>query len=225
MPSIIDWPCSMRRVHAEYFLRWTNRSAGFSLAGHEQIVTPNAAVWEVSVTFPRTFSGDDLKAFEAKVSQMRGRTNIADLCICDPYKYGHDVSPRQTPFSDGTWFSDGTGFAELSGTNAVIASLDRPAGATTVHVDLVGPPSIPRFRVGDMFSVSGFLYRVVSSNAAGVVAIEPPLRRPITAGTALRTDPPNFYGRFATDDQGRRMREYLKWGEQVTVNFVEAFDR
>ena len=226
MPVIVDWPCSMRRVHAEYFLRWTTRSAGISMAGREQIVSANSAVWEVSVTFPREFNGDEVKRFEAKVAQMRGRLNIADLCICDPLKYGSSVSPVQTPFSDGSWFSDGTGFADPSlGTQPVLTTLARPAGVTSLVVDLAGPPVIPRLRTGDMFSVEGFLYRVISTSPGGAVNIEPPLRRPLAAGVALQTDPPHFYGRFATDDEGRRMREYLKWGDQVTVRFIEAFDR
>lgn len=226
MPDIIDWPCNMRRVHAEYFLRWTTRSVGMSLAGHEQIVAPNAAVWEVSVTFPREFNQQDVKDFEVKVSQMRGRYNVADLCICDPYKYGSDVSPAQVAFSDGTWFTDGTGFADASSGTAVMeTTAAASAGDNALSVDLAGPPVIPAFRRGDMFSVNGFLYRVTAAFPGGIVNFEPPLREAIPSGTALQTDPPNFYGRFATDEEGRRMREFLKWGEQVTVRFVEAFDR
>lgn len=229
MPDIISWPCNMVRVHAEYFLRWTTRSVGMSLAGHNQIVAPNAAVWEVSVTFPRSFNETDVKEFEAKVSQMRGRFNVADVCICDPYKYGSGVSPAQVGFTDGTWFTDGTGFTDVSltggGTHPVVTTSAAAAGDNTLTVDLAGPPIIPPFRIGDMFSANGFLYRVVSADGSGNVSFEPPLRETITNGTALQTDPPNFYGRFATDEEGRRMREFLKWGEQVTVSFVEAFDR
>ena len=227
MPDIIPWPCNMRRVHATYFLRWTTRSVGFSLAGHEQVVAPNAAVWEVSVTFPRSFDETDVKTFEAKVSQMRGRFNVANMCICDPYKYGSNINPAQTAFSDGTWFADGTGFTDSSqGSQPVVTTAAAAAGDTVVIIDLVGPPAIPPMRIGDMFSANGFLYRVIFMNeVTGGVAFEPPLREAIPSGTALQTDPPFFYGRFASDDEGRRMREYLKWGEQVTVNFVEAFDR
>lgn len=226
MPEIIEWPCNMRRVHAQYFLRWTTRSVGFSLAGHEQIVAPNAAVWEVSVTFPREFVQQDVKDFEAIVSQMRGRFNVADICLCDPYKYGSDVSPAQMPFSDGTWFTDGTGHIDTNGGTApMVTTSAASAGDTTFNVDLAGPPIIPPFRRGDMFSVNGFLYRVVGRTAGGWVRFEPPLREDVATGTTLVTDPPHFYGRFATDDEGRRTREFLKWGEQVTVNFVEAFDR
>lgn len=226
MPDIIQWPCNMRRVHAEYFLRWTTRSVGFSLAGHEQIVTPNAGVWEVSITFPRLFKPEDVKSFEAKVSKMRGRTNIANVCICDPYKYAPDVGGREIPFSDGTWFSDGRGFADPSGgANPAYTAVPAAVGATSITLDMVGPPAIPPMQIGDMFSVNGFLHRVTASSSAGLIEFEPPLRRPVSGFTSLRTNPPQFYGRFATDDEGRMMREYLKWGEQVTVRFVEAFDR
>lgn len=229
MPDIIPWPCDMRRVHAEYFIKWTTRSVGFSLAGHEQIVAPNAGVWEVSVTFPREFDAVSVRQFEAKVARMRGRFNIADLCLCDPLKFGAEDNPAQIGFTDGTWFTDGTGFTDPAmtggGSQPVLTSAAAAAGATTISVDLVGPPEIPQMRQGHMFSVNGYLYRVVWAVADGSMGIEPPLREAIPAGTQLQTDPPHFYGRFATDEEGRRMREYLKWGEQVTVRFVEAFDR
>src|SRR5690606_11951799 len=184
MPEIIEWPCNMRRVHAQYFLRWTTRSVGFSMAGHEQIVAPNAAVWEVSVTFPREFVQQDVKDFEAIVSQMRGRFNVADICLCDPYKYGANVSPAQMPFSDGTWFTDGTGHIDSNGGVApMVTTSAAAAGDTTFNVDLDGPPIIPAFRRGDMFSVNGFLYRVVGRTAGGWVRFEPPLREDVPVGT------------------------------------------
>ncbi len=39
------------------------------------------------------------------------------------------------------------------------------------------------------------------------------------------TDPPRFYGRFIDDMQGQRTREMLKWGQSITISFIEAFDR
>ncbi|WP_245999484.1 hypothetical protein [Paracoccus methylarcula] len=200
-----------------------------SLAGHEQIVAPNAAVWEVAITFPRYFNEADLRDFERKVSMMRGRYNVVDLCICDPYKYGSGVNPKQVGFDDGTWFTDGTGFTDADitggGSQPVLTSSSASAGDTEITIDLAGPPEIPMMRLNDFFSINGFLYKVCGRLASGWMRIEPPLRENVPSGTQIDVDPPHFFGRFATDDEGRRMREFLKWGEQVTVRFVEAFDR
>lgn len=225
MPEIIEWPCDLGVRDTDFFLKWTTRSAGRLLAGHEQIVGVNAAVWEVSLTFARTFNGDRLRRFEALVARMRGRQNVAALCVCDPYRYGPRVAPQQWPHDDGTWFSDGTGYADgpTGAMQPLLASAPAAVGATSVSVGLTNPVR-PNLRIGDMFSRSGFLYRTVGV-AGSVVQFEPPLRRAIAVDDALTTNPPKFFGRFATDDEGRRVRENLKWGAQVTVNFVEAFDR
>ncbi|GLK65281.1 hypothetical protein [Paracoccus kondratievae] len=226
MPEIIDWPCSLIRPQdVSYFIQWTTRDAGANLAGVPQVITPSMGVWRVDVTIARDFDGMRVKELEALVSEMRGRFNIARLCICDPYKYDARVSPKQWPFSDGTWFSDGTGFSDPNGpgesllTTAVVA-----AGANEMTVDLTSPAK-PALRRGDMFSVNGFLYRVVRRDNAGWVRFEPSAREAFPAGTALQTDPPRWCGRFVDDEQGRRVREGLRWGQSITLSFIEAFDR
>ncbi|WP_028716880.1 hypothetical protein [Paracoccus sp. J39] len=226
MPEIIDWPCNLiRALDVSYFIQWTSREAGANLAGVPQILTPNMGVWRVDITIPRDFDGTRVKEFEALVSEMRGRYNVANLCICDPYKYGSRVSPKQFPFADGTWFSDGTGFADpTQGTESIVTTAPVAAGDNQLYVELTNPVR-PSFRLGDMFSVNGFLYRVVRRNAAGWVKFEPSARAPIPAGTVLQTNPPRFRGRFLDDMQGQRTRQYLKWGQSITVSFIEAFDR
>ncbi|AGT08353.1 hypothetical protein [Paracoccus aminophilus] len=225
MPEIIEWPCGLGLRDTDFFLKWTTRSAGRNLAGSEQIIGVNSAVWEVSLTFGQTFKADRLRAFEVLVTRMRGRTNIASLCICDPFRYGPRVAPRQWPFDDDVWFSDGTGFADpTSGMQDLLLKAAASAGATS-FVTETSNPTRPNLRPGDMFSRDGFLYRVTGSQPGGQVSFEPPLRANLPLGVRLVTDPPRFYGRFASDDEGRRVRENLKWGQQVTVNFVEAFDR
>lgn len=227
MVEVIDWPCSlMRPLDVSYFIQWTSREAGANLQGVPQIISPDIGVWRVDITIPREFDGRRLKDLEATVSEMRGRYNVANLCICDPLKYGSNVNPRQFPFTDGTWFTDGTGFADPSaGSEAITTTAAVAVGASQLTVDLSGPPILPPLRRGDMFSVNGFLYRVVRRNESGWVRFEPPAREAIPSGTALQTDPPHFYGRFIDDSQGQRTRQFLKWGQSITLSFVEAFDR
>ena len=226
MPDVISWPCSLTRpMDVSYFIQWTSRDAGANLAGVSQVLAPGMGSWRVDITVPRDIDGARVKEFEALVSEMRGRYNVADLCICDPYKYGPLVSPAQTTFSDGTWFSDGTGFTDpAAGTELMITTNARAAGDNELYVGLTNPVR-PSFRIGDMFSVNGFLYRVVRRNSSGWVKFEPSARRSISAGTVLTTNPPHFFGRFVDDMQGQRTREMLKWGQSITVSFIEAFDR
>lgn len=227
MVDIIEWPCSLiRPLDVSYFIQWGSRDAGANLHGIPQIITPGVGFWRVDITIPREFDGTRLKQLEAKVSQMRGRYNVADLCICDPYKYGPNISPRQWPFTDSTWFDDGTGFADATaGVEPMVTTGAVAAGSNLLTVDLTAPVK-PPLRVGDMFSVNGFLYRVTVVNSSnGNVRFLPNARADIPSGTVLVTDPPHFYGRFIDDGQGQRTREFLRWGSQTTLSFVEAFDR
>lgn len=226
MVKLIEWDADLlKSVDVSYFIKWTTRDAGANIFGVPQVVTPSMGVWQVDLNLGRETDATTLKRFEAYVSQMRGRYNVASIPICDPYKYGHSVSPKQWPFSDGTWFTDGTGFADSG--NAIeplVLTADVTAGDTQLYVDLANPVK-PSLRVGDMFSIYGYLYRVIARNSAGWVQFEPPARRNVATGVPLTLNPPRFYGRFADDNQGRRMRERLRFGQEITLSFVEAFDR
>ena len=226
MVELISWGGGvLRPLDVSYFIQWTSRDAGANLAGVPQILAPQMGVWRVDITIPREFDGTRLKTIEALVSRMRGRFNVADLTICDPYRYGAAVSPRQYGFDDGTWFDDGTGYTDgTGGVQPMVTTAAASAGDTVLYVDLDNP-KVPSLRVGDMFSSNGFLHRVVARNGTGWVRFEPSLRANLALGATLTTDPPHFYGRFVDDMQGQRTRELLKWGQSITLSFVEAFDR
>lgn len=222
--AVIAWRRELlRHVRASYFLQNRTRSAGVGLAGQEQIVSPRTAYWSVRLDLPAQFDGRLMKEFEGLVAAMEGRTNIAEFSMCDPLRYGPKASPRQEPFSDGTWFTDGRGFV-VDGTEPMVTTALASKGATFLNVDLSDPVR-PAFRIGDEFSYNHFLYRVTAANAAGVVAFQPRLRSDIPSGATLSTDPPVVRMRFATDNEGQRMRDYLRFGAPVALNFVEAFDR
>lgn len=226
MTEIVDWPCSLvRPMNLTLFLRSNSRSAGMSLAGVEHIVGSGARRWELTLDLPRQFRRDQVREFEATVSRMDGRRNIAALCICDPFRYNARRSPAQQPWSDNTYFSDGYGWVGDNPTvSPIVVSTGAAAGATQLNIK-VTEPKIPGFQKGDYFSHDGFLYHVIGRTDEGWVKFAPGARRPIPVGATLLTDPPKFYGRFADDEQGRRAREYLRWGAATSLTFVEAFDR
>lgn len=230
MPELIEWPCELLRLTScRVFLKHTTRTSGVSLAGTDQIISSGAAHWEVRLSLPVYAEEQMIKDFEAHVSMMRGRLNIADLCLYDRYRYGEQVSPLQDSrfddTDDGAWFDDGTGFLDESGgVQPMVVEAGSAAGANTLTVGMTEPVR-PSFRRGDMFSVNGFLYRVVRRNDQGWVRFEPDAREAIPAGTVLQTDPPRFHGRFATDDEGARARDILSYAAPISLTFVEAFDR
>ncbi|MDO5658285.1 MAG: hypothetical protein Q4G36_08185 [Paracoccus sp. (in: a-proteobacteria)] len=222
--AVIEWPCGLiRPVDTSFFIKWETRSAGRSLAGDEQFIAAGVGVWQVSITIAPERDPMRARRFEAVASQMRGRLNSALLCICDPFRYGERVSPRQIPHSGGEWHSSGVGFA-ASGVQPIEVTGAGAAGGTGFFVGLT-EPTRPRLRVGDLFTFDGWLHRVVESNNDGWVVVEPPFRRDLRVGTVLETDPPKFRCRFADDREGERSRERLRRGAGITLTFVEDFDR
>ncbi|WP_241963243.1 hypothetical protein [Paracoccus suum] len=222
--AVIVWPAGLLRpVEGSFFIRNISRSGGVSLNGVEQVLTSTASWWEISLTLSREFDGERLKAFEAYISRMRGRQNVAAIPLCDPYRYGAKVSPLQQPWSDGTYFSDGTGWVDGTASQPMTVVNAAGVGSRFLTFKLTQPVR-PALRLGDMFSINGFLYRVTSAGGNDIY-FEPPLRQAIPAGQVIQTDPPVFYGRFATDDEGRRSRELMRWGGQTTLTLIEAFDR
>lgn len=225
--AVIDLPSGIFRPRdATFFLRWTTRTAGRRISdGQEQIASAGYAVWEIEYTLGMEFDQTRIKQFEAAISSLRGRANIARISVCDPFKFGAKVSPAQQPWSDGTWFTDGTGWLDDSGAvQAMTTTQDTAAGATAIWLELTNPVRLP-LRAGDMFSVNDFLYRVTAVGSDGFHKIEPQIRTPFPAGTQIQTDPPRIKVRLASDDQGRRGREMLRWGQPITLTFVEAFER
>ncbi|MCG6111330.1 MAG: hypothetical protein MEQ74_03965 [Paracoccus sp.] len=223
--AVIEWPSEHFRMSmSRHFIDWTSRSAGTGLSGHEQIIGSGTGRWRLTLALIVEPNPDRLRRFEALVSEMRGRLNTAAIPLFDAYAYDRTVSPLQIPHSDGSWHTDGTGAMTGDGQQPMVTVGTAAAGASQLTVALTNPVR-PSFRVGDLFTVNGFLYRVVRRNAGGWVKVEPPLRKAIPAGTVLETDPITVHVKFATDGEGERARDLLSWGEPVTLTFIEDFDR
>lgn len=223
MPDVIEWPERLlKHTSASYFLQPLNRSAGMSIIGREQIISPGASFWRASLSISRQLNGAYMKEFDAYITAMQGRWNFAQFKICDPFKFGARRNPK-APFTDHTWFSDGTGFDDL-GSEPVYTTASAAVGSIYLSLDLKNP-TINNLRVGDEFSHNYFLYRVTSADSAGNISFLPPLRQGIASGEQIILDPPVIRMRFATDDEGVREREALRFGSEITLNFVEVFER
>ncbi|WP_304615836.1 hypothetical protein [Paracoccus sp. (in: a-proteobacteria)] len=222
--AVIQWPSEhFRLTLTSYFIDWTNRSAGRGLSGSEQIINSGTAVWRFRFDLAIEPNPERLKRFEALVSRMRGRFNTAAIPLYDAFAYDNSVSPLQEPWSDGTYHTDGTGWTTGQGVHPMVTAASAAAGASQITVTLT-QPTRPGFRIGDLFSHNGFVYRVVGV-AGGVTQIEPPLRAAIPSGATLQTAPVMVHARFATDGEGERARGILSYGEPVSLTFEESFDR
>ena len=224
MVAVIEWPADLLRLTtADLFLVHADRSAGRSLVGVEQTVSPGYAVWSVRFVVGLEWQPARIKQFEALVAQMQGRRNIGAWPIFDAYAYDADRAPLQQAWSDGTFFTDGTGLTDEVAVQPMVTTAAAAAGAVSITVGLTTPVR-PRFEVGDMFSIDGFLHRVTSATAGGAVGFLPALRRAVPSGTVLQTAPAIFYGRFETVHEGRRPRDLLSHGTEIAIALVEAFD-
>lgn len=225
MVTVVTWPAEVLRLtSSDPFIRHYTRSAGQSLVGVEQILAPGASRWEMEIEVGPDWDPARIKAFEVLVTLMEGKRNVASLPIHDAYAYDEVRAPAQQAFADGTWFTDGTGFVDGGSAQPLIVSEAASAGARSIRVSLTNPTR-PRLVAGDLFSIDGYLYRVVSSTDAGDVGIRPDLRTDVAPGAVLATDPPIFHARFEDDGQGRRPRDLMNWATPVRLRFVEAFDR
>lgn len=224
--AVIEWPAGLLRMSmTSYFIDWQSRSAGRGLSGHEQIISSGTGAWRLRFGLVLEHDAGRLRRFEALVSEMRGRLNTAAIPLYDRFAYNETVSPRQQPYGDTTFHTDGYEFSAVGrGVEPLLTSAAASAGASQITVNLETPRR-PSFQVGDLFSVNGWLHRVVRRNDAGWVKIEPPLRQAVPLGTVLQTAPPIVHAKFATDGEGERARDLLSWGEPVTLTFVEDFDR
>lgn len=225
MVQIITWPQSvLRLLETDFFLRNMSRSAGVSLSGARQIIVGPGAQWEVTLSLGYDATPSQIRLFETLVMRMEGQRNIAALPLFDKYAYAGARASEQEAFSDGTWFADGTGWAGAGGmAGALLTEGTAAVGTNTLTIDFTDPPRAP-LEAGDYFSIEGFLYRAIQT-VGDQVEFGPSLRTEVTAGTQLQTDPPVFYGRFASDDVGHRPRNLLSHAGPTVLTFVEAFDR
>lgn len=223
--ALIEWPAEhFRLTLTSYHVDWTSRSAGRGLSGHEQIIHSGTSRWRFDFSLVLEPDGGRLRRFEALVARMRGRFNTAVIPLYDAFAYDAGVSPLQEPYGDTTYHTDGTGFVAGDAVQPLLTTATAAAGASHLNVGLTAPAR-PSFRVGDLFSHNGFVYRVVARNAGGWVQFEPPLRAAIPSGSTLGTAPVLAYAKFATDGEGERARGLLQHGQELTLSFVEDFDR
>lgn len=183
---------------------WKTKSGGLPIYGQEMIVASTNHVWNAEIEI--ILVDQQIKIWEAFVDTIRGRSGAIRIAIpvhwCDDLysRLAFSVGGPSIPYSDGTRHSDGTGFAR----EMPFFKLEQAADfwAQDVLIDMTGYAL--GLQMGDCLGIDGNLYRVASAvpESLGMrVGINPPLRRPLPAGTAVSTDPRPVF-RLETDLTG-----------------------
>lgn len=133
------------------------------------------------------------------------------------------------PHSDGSTFSDGSGYSQATVSGTVTSSAALRAGVITLTTTGMDR----RLRHSDWFSIyhptKGWrayrYWEVISApsgtNGSYTLAISPPLREAVTAGTRVEFARPRFVGRFPSDFTLPSITEAFFVTKQ-DIRFVEA---
>lgn len=228
-------PGLLRRAHENFWLDLDEVSPGAGLDGREQVVFSENRRWIGQLDFVR-LRADGLRAAQVVGDQLRGRVNHLRVTLCNPGLFrprtsgaaflealgvpAEDIARGYLLHAEGAGFDGGTGFALPEFADPVVAQ-DALAGVSQITLEgMMGLLLVP----GSFFSVDDFLYRV-EANAEGVVQFNPPLRQAVQAGAVAEVVFPKVRVRLAEKSDWRPFGEYLRFGQPMRVNVVEAFDR
>lgn len=233
---VIDLDASLLpRAHENFWLDLDEVSPGPGLDGREQVVFSENRRWMGQLDFVH-LRADALRAAQVLGDQLRGRVNHLRVTLSNPGLFkprssgaaflqalgvpAEDIARGYLQFAEGAQFEGGTGFALPEFADPVVAA-DVAVGAMALKLEgMMGLLLVP----GSFFSINDFLYRV-EANASGVVSFNPPLRQAAVAGDVAEVVFPRVRVRLASKTDWRPFGEYLRFGQPMRVNVVEAFDR
>lgn len=222
--SAMVWPCSIlnprnRQVDPVY----RSVSGGVALNGFTQVIASDAGIWKA--VFAQIFirNPSQIKAWRAIRAHAEGRLNPILISLCEgairPLQ-----EPGQRPFppvphSDDAFFEDETGYR--NGMISVRLSHGAALRSTVLMLNKIACGSL---EPGQRFSLGERLYeirKVFSQNASQAeVAVWPPLREAVGAGTDANFDRPVLRVRLATDGEMDLMLDLNRFASP-TVNFLE----
>ena len=189
--SIIEAPKIGGHVSFNLELNARGRAGADSITGAGQVVYGVKPRWEGAVTFHRG-GRDDILAWRAVLSKLRGRVNVLRMPLLDPLRPSNadiglpENSIVPTPHSDGAYFSDGSGYALVPTAN-VGAAVAVGANSLSYDATVIGDALQP----GQFFSVDDWPYRVTSiagSGANTTIEFEPPAFVAMPANSIMRLD-------------------------------------
>lgn len=222
--SAIIWSCSVltpksRAINPAY----RSVSGGVALNGFSQVVTSDAGIWKATFEQVVIYNSDQVKAWRAIRAHAEGRLNPILISLCEgairPLQ-----EPGQRPFppvphGDNAFFRDETGYR-----NGIISVRLSHGAALRATVLMLSKIACGSLEPGQRFSLGERLYeirKVFSQNAnQAEVAVWPPLREAVGAGTDANFDRPVLRVRLATDEEMDLMLDLNRFA-LPTVNFLE----
>ena len=237
MTVVLDFPASLlgKRRNQNFHINTTSATLGRGLSGLEQTVYSENRHWSGALDFV-TLTGEQIQEALAFGDELNGKANAVRLPVLNRGTLTHgstdqafyaeagysaaDIARGFTTFEDGTTFADGAGFA-LPSTDEPLVSAYAGVGATSVTVEgLIGQ----RLRRGTYFSYRDYLYRC-ATNDRGTITFNPPLRAPIEAGSRVEVSNPTVQMKLADDNGWKLFVELARFGQPMSVNFIERLDR
>lgn len=192
----IAWPVGLCPNEMTWGVVYNNRAFTSTLSNAQQIVGYPGAYWQCQLTFSALTRAEE-RVLTAFIGRLQGMFNTFNL-------------PAFTRTR-----TDAIGAPVVVSANAQ-ASLMRLGGVTA---------SKKVFSMGDYITVGGVMYEVVddaNSDTAGqvVVNLNKPLRKAISAGTAVEYKAPYAEMRRTSDSHALTLRPMTA---NVTLEFREAF--
>lgn len=230
MPTIIDWPSSLRPNNSVIpWIEGNVASAGASLTGQERVIQTDAGRWRYGFTVPIRTRNHAL-AWRALTGLTEGRAHLIRVPICDGLFDPAAVAGVRSalvrdyrnglPHGDGALFDDGAGYAAALTTATAYGNAG--AGATSITLDM---PTGLRPDPGQFFSDGDRFYKIKTATLVSgtryTLTFVPRLRAAITNGTELSFDRLSCLMRFSDDGVLRTDLASLRYGE-IAVEFVEV---
>lgn len=221
--DVVDFPANLARwtvYNLELNVR--GRSGGDATDGSGQVVLGVQPRWEASLSL-ELLDADQVRAWRAFLSRLKGRVNVMRLPINDPLHIGltdWGVDASEVPFSDDEFFDDGSGFA----TEPVLQGVTAAAGANTFTIDAT--PINDALKPGQHFSVNDWLYRVTGvygTPTSRQYTFEPSLRRAIVSADNIRAWATCQFALSGDMDSGPRMESIVY--SKVELQLVENINR
>lgn len=237
---MLDWPGYINRTVRDSWFLSGNTPSVRGLDGRSQYMDFENRIWTNQVTMAGVWK-NRIPQFRAFIHDLRGPSTVFRFPVCNTYAITANNTPEEIyedmgakpedilagelPFSDGDGFFNDAFLAEpkfaLSEIGEPSVRASASAGATTVKLSgYIAEAADP----GTFFTINDFLYEV-AENKGGTVRINPPLREDVTAGVTAEFSNPYVRVRLASDQDARLFVDGYRFGQPVTFNIVEAFQR
>lgn len=208
---------------ATFHLEGQSLELAESISGTETVVPTLRGKWKAEVSFALNGEAATLQ-WQAFLAQMQGRIGTTLVPARSRYR-PRDRDGHHLSFCDTATLQDAQTFEHFGLANTPITRivLAAPAALRATQLDLTLVNSTG-LRPGQYFSIGDRLHRVQhhwQPGAGSRVMIEPPLRAPAAAGTALEIARPVCRMRMVTETEGL-FDQVLSVLPTVTVQFKEA---